>query len=124
MSTVQIKDNDLKTSKLLRFRNIYMVLGSFLVIFLWLLTDPDSGIIQSLPFGASTIALIIITLKSFLYVAVLHLSRKALFDYPEADFQKLAKRALGSPQGAGSFAVAMSLVMIAISILILAAVSN
>ena len=107
---------------MLRFRNLYMYIGTFLVVLLYLATDPDSGFIESLPFGASTLAMLVITLKAIMYVTILHLSRKALFDYPEADFQKLARQAMATSQGAGSFAIAMAVVMLAVSLLIFAAV--
>lgn len=103
----------------MRFRHIYMVLGSLLVIALWLLTDPDSGLIQSLPIGGSTVATLVILLKSVLYVALLHISRKALFDY--LDMGKIFEVALRSPEGAGKAAISVSLATIAIAIVMLAA---
>lgn len=105
-----------------RFRHMYMTLGSLLVIALWILTDPDSNLIQNLPFGASTVAMLVITLKSVIYIALLHLSRRALIDY--VDFKVIMNKAMESPQGAGSFAIAVGLVFLSSAILILAAVSN
>lgn len=103
----------------MRFRHIYMGLGSLLVILLWLLTDPDSGIIQSLPIGGSTIATLVILLKGILYVALLHLSRKALFDY--LDMGKLFEVATRSPEGAGKGIIGIAIAMVAIAIVMLAA---
>jgi len=104
----------------MRFRYTYMILGSLLVTMALLLTDPDTGMLQNLPFGSGTIAMFLITLKVVIYVALLHLSRKALFDYPEADFQKLIQVATGSPVGAGLIAIALSIATISIALLILA----
>jgi hypothetical protein len=104
----------------LRFRHAYMTLGSFLVILLWLLTDPDNNIVQHLPFGASTVATLLILLKSVLYVTVLHLSRKALMDY--LDLKTVFDRAMQSSEGAGRVFMGVGLVFVAISIVIYSAV--
>lgn len=104
----------------LRFRHVYMIFGSVLTIAIMLFTDPDSGWLKSLPFGASTIASLIIMLNAILYVALLHFSRKALFDY--LDFEAIAKRAMGTPEGAGKLAIALAIAMVAISITIYSAV--
>jgi hypothetical protein len=106
----------------MRFRNVYMGLGSSLVIFIWLLSDPDTGILQSLPMGASTIATLIISLKTVLYVAILHISRKALVDY--LDLKSVFEKAVATSQGAGYVAIAIGLFNVAIAIVIYAAVSG
>jgi len=106
----------------MRFRHIYMGVGSALVIFIWLLTDPDLGLIDSMTFGAGTFATLVILLKSIVYVAVLHLSRKALMDY--LDLETAMKKAMQTSEGAGKVVQGVGLMMIAIAIVILAAVSN
>lgn len=103
----------------LRFRHMYMGVGSLLVIALFLLTDPDSGLIQALPFGAGTVANILILVKSVLYVGLLHLSRKAMMDY--IDLEEIFKKAMGSSRGAGLFSIAVALMCISIAIVIYAA---
>lgn len=104
----------------MRFRNIYMAIGGLLVIMIMLGTDPDTGWFHSLPFGASTIATLVILLQSVLYVGLLHYSRKALFDY--LDFEEIAQRAMRSPEGAGQLAIAIAIAMVAIAVVIVAAV--
>lgn len=104
----------------MRFRNIYLGIGSLLVILLWVLSDPDANIIQSLPVGASTVAMLVILLKAVLYVGVLHLSRKALLDY--LDIEQYFKKAFQTPEGAGKALQSVGLICIAISIVILASV--
>lgn len=106
----------------MRFRHIYIGLGSLFVILIWLLTDPDTGLITSLPIGASTVATLVILLKSVLYVGVLHLSRKALCDY--LNMEKIFTRAAQSAEGAGLVAISVSLLMIAIAIVMFAATVN
>lgn len=106
----------------LRFRHIYMGLGSILTLFLWLLSDPDIGFIENLSFGASTVATIVILLKSVFYIAMLHLSRKALIDY--VDLQPYFQKALQTSEGAGRALIAVAILCIAISIVMFAAVSN
>lgn len=106
----------------MRFRYIYMGLGSFLTILLWLLTDPDSGFIENLPFGASTVATIAILLKSVWYVAFLHLSRRALLDY--LDLKSYFDKAMQTSEGAGRALVAVAIMMVAISVVMFAATSS
>lgn len=103
----------------LRFRHAYTILGNLLVIALWLLTDPDTGLITNLPFGASTIATLVILLKSTLYITLLHVSRKALWDY--LDLERLYTKAVQTPEGAGYATISVALSLIAIAIVILAA---
>ncbi|MCK9516974.1 MAG: hypothetical protein M0Q87_13195 [Ottowia sp.] len=106
----------------MRFRHIYMGVGSLLVILIWLLTDPDMGIISNMGFGASTVATLVILLKSVLYVAVLHLSRKALSDY--LDMETVFKKAMETSEGAGRATMAVSIMMLAIAVVMFAATSN
>lgn len=105
----------------MKFRYIFMVLGSLLTLAALLLSDPDSGIIQNLPIGGGTVAMIIILSTSTLYVAMLYLSRKAILDY--VDLREFFKTALRSPEGAGSAIIGVGLMMVALAITILAAVS-
>lgn len=106
----------------MRFRHIYMIIGSILTLLLWLLTDPDTGFIQNLGFGASTVATIVILLKSVFYVALLHMSRKALIDY--IDLKPYFDKALQTSEGAGRALMAVAIMMIAIAIVMLAAVTS
>lgn len=108
--------------KEIRFRHKYMVFGSLLVLAIWLLSDPDLGLIENLGFGSGLIATIIILTKAVLYVTLFHMTRKALFDY--LDFEEIANKAMQTSEGAGKLAMAIGMFGIAISILILAAVSN
>ncbi len=99
-----------------------MTLGSILTILLWLLSDPDSGLIQNLPFGASTVATLLILMKTIFYVAMLHLSRRALIDY--IDLNTYFVKALQTSEGAGRALVAVGIIMLSISVVMMAAVSN
>lgn len=103
----------------MRYRHTYMYAGSLFVIFIWFLSDPDVGIIQNLPLGASTVATVLILLKSFLYVTVLHMSRKALIDY--IDLEEYFKKAKQSAEGAGLAIVGVGLITIGLSIAMFAA---
>lgn len=105
----------------LRFRFKFMFLGFFLYVAVSLLTDPDSGIIQNLPMGAGTLATIVILLKSLLYVAMLHLSRRALADY--IDFEVVYNKCMETSEGAGKLAIAIGLMMVSVAIVIFAATS-
>lgn len=103
----------------MRFRHIYMIIGGTLVTLLWLLSDPDTGILNALPIGASTIAMLLILLKTVLYVAMLHVSRRALIDY--IDFKIYFIKALDEPTGAGLAIVGISIIMLSIALLMIAA---
>lgn len=105
----------------MRFRNIYMGIGSILVLLIWVLTDPQLGFVQNMSFGASTIATVVLLLKTVLYAGVLHVTRKALMDY--LDLEAFFKKAIQSPEGAGSATIAVALIYIAIAITIYAAVN-
>lgn len=105
----------------MRFRHVFLTLGSILTLFLLLLSDPDSRFVTGLPFGAGTLTILIVLVSSILYIGLLHLARKALFDY--LDLQVLAAKAIESPHGAGLVLVAVAIAMVSISIVILAATS-
>ena len=105
----------------MRFRNVYMVIGSLLTLILLLLSDPDSEFITSLPVGAGTLTILIVLVSSILYVALLHLSRRALMDY--VDLSRFFTKALQSPEGSGLAIIGVGLIMVSISIVILAATS-
>lgn len=102
----------------MRFRHIYTIFGSILVLALWLVTDPDLGIITELSYGASTIATLVILTKALLYVTLLHYSRKALFDY--LDLQEYFIKAKEDPKAAGLAMIALSIFTLAIAVVIYA----
>ena len=103
----------------MRFRHIFIGLGSLLTVLVLLMSDPDVSFVQNLPFGSGTLSLLIILLTSILYVGILHLSRKALIDY--IDLEAFFKQALKTPEGAGSAVIGIGLIMISIAIVIHAA---
>lgn len=102
----------------MRFRHVFLGIGSLLVVLILLLSDPDNGIVQKLPFGSGTVSLLIVLFTSILYIAFLHMGRKALADY--IDLEEYFKKALMTPEGAGLSLIAVGLMMIAISLVILA----
>lgn len=104
----------------MRFRDIFLGIGSALVLVLLLLSDPQSGIISQLPFGAATLGLILNLVIAIFFVGFLHFSRKALLDY--IDLELFFKKAMEQPTGAGLALVAVGLIMISIALVMLAAV--
>jgi len=94
----------------MRYRDLFMAVGSFVVLAALFVSDPDSGILQNLPFGGSTIAGLLVFSKAILALAFAHYGRKALFDYPEGDFQTTAAKALEGSTGAGLLSVAYAIV--------------
>lgn len=103
----------------MRFRNVFLIIGSILTILVLLMSDPDTAFIQNLPFGAGTLTTLIILVTSILYIGLLHLSRKALMDY--LDLAEYFRKALMTPEGAGLAIIGIGLMMISVSLVILAA---
>ena len=112
--------DEVKPKYKLKFSHGYMFIGSLIVIMLWLFTDPDNNIIRNLPFGASTIATIVLLLKTILYVTMLHFSRHALTDY--IDLELVFNKAMETADGAGKVFIGISILSLALSILIYASV--
>lgn len=104
----------------LRFRNIYMVFFSIVVLLAAFFSDPDNGFIQNMPMGAGFLATLLVLTKAVIYVTLLHISRKALFDY--IDLEEFFNQAKTSPTGSGLALVAVTIAMVSISILIYATV--
>ena len=94
----------------MRYRDKFMMFGSGAVLLALFASDPDIGFLQNLPFGGSTLAGLLVFTKAILALAFAHYGRKALFDYPEGDFQKAAAKALESSTGAGLLAIAFAIV--------------
>lgn len=103
----------------MRFRHVYIGLGTFFVLLISLLTDPDSGLVQGLPFGAGTVATVVILLKAILYTGLLHITRKGLIDY--FDMQEFLEKAKQTSEGAGNATIGVGLYTIAMAIVIYAA---
>ena len=104
----------------MRFRNVFLLIGGLLVIIIMLLSDPDGGLINNLPFGATTLSTLIVLVISILFIAMLHLGRRALLDY--IDLSEIIKKAVQTSDGAGMVVIGVGLIMISIAITILAAV--
>lgn len=103
----------------MRFRHVFLTIGSVLTVFVLLMSDPDGGFVRNLPFGSGTLSLLITLVVSILYIALLHLARKGLFDY--IDLEVYFKKALQTPEGAGYALIAVAVAMLAIAVVILAA---
>ena len=104
-----------------RFRHVYMAFFSVLVILATFLVDPDNGFIQNLPIGAGTLAALLVMVRAVIYVTLLHVSRKALFDY--LDLEVLFKEAVEKGNVAAANAIiGVAIAMVAIALLIVAAV--
>lgn len=104
----------------IRFRHLYMAFFSVVIILAMLLADPDNGLIQELPFGAGTIAMLLMTVRAVIYITLLHVSRRALMDY--VDLEVYFEEAKKGNVAAGLAIAGTGIVMIAIAILIAAAV--
>ena len=103
----------------MRFRHLFLGVGSVLVLLALFLSDPAAKIITDLPVGAGTIGFILGTASCVVYIALLHLARRGLLDY--IDFSELFKKAVETSTGAGLAAVAVSIMTLAIAVTIHAA---
>lgn len=103
-----------------RFRYVYIGLGSILAILMLLISDPQTGLIENMPFGASTVANLVLMFRVILFAALLHVTRKGLFDY--IDLRVVFNQAIRTPEGAGKVFIGIAIFCLAIAILIFAAV--
>lgn len=87
---------------MMRFRHLFLVGGSALVLAALYLTDPDKGI--------TTGMLLLSLVAPILAVGFTHLARKALHDYPEADARRLFAKASEDPIGSGLALIALAIV--------------
>lgn len=86
-----------------RLRNWFIwVLSMVLLLALWM-TDPDNG-------SSMFIYLIKLATGFFFAVALAHLGRRVMFDYPEADARSTFDRARESSTGAGLLSVAIAII--------------
>lgn len=90
----------------IRQRHSLLLGGSVALVVALLATDPAGGV--------STGLLLLSLGSGILAVLLAHLARKALHDYPEADMQRLFRKAGEHPIGAGLALVALSLVLSAL----------
>ena len=106
----------------IRKRNIHNVYLTVLILAALFAIDPENDYVRGLlPWGATTVVQIINTLKVVVGVAMLHYSRKALFDY--IDMGDLYEAVMKAPEeirgiAAAVFACAVGLFAIAISTII------
>lgn len=89
---------------MIRFRNLFLLLGSALVLAVLFATDPDEGLLTG--FWALSVA------KGLVAVVFAHYARKALMDYPDADMRSLFRLARGSATGAGLALIAQAIVIL------------
>lgn len=86
----------------MRFRHLFLIGGSALVLTALYLTDPDKGL--------TTGMLLLSLVTPILAVGFTHLARKALHDYTDADARSLFRKAGEDPVGAGLALVALAIV--------------
>ena len=102
----------------MRFRTGFSIVSFLLVVALWIVTDPDLGLITQLHVGAGLIATLVILSKGILGPTLLYLTRKWMFDYKVADMEELGKKAIESSTGAAIYAVAIALMCLAFAVVI------
>ena len=91
---------------MIRFRHVFIGLGTAAVVAGLFYTDPEHG--------AVTVAFLQQFVTPIIALGIAHLARKALFDYPEADGRTLFQKARESSVGAGLALVALAMVLSAL----------
>ena len=104
----------------IRFRYLYMGLFGALALLLLFVTDPDSKLVTALPIAAGFVATIVLLVSAVLYVTLLHLSRRGMFDY--VDLSVFFTKAFETPTGAGLALIGIGLSNVAIALVIMASV--
>lgn len=104
----------------IRFRYLFMGLFGALALLLLFVTDPDSKLVTALPIAAGFVATVVLLVSAVLYVTLLHLSRRAMFDY--VDLSVFFTKAMETSTGAGLALIGVGLSSVAISLVILASV--
>lgn len=99
----------------MRSRYQYLVIGTLCVVLAFFLTDPDLRLI-SLPFGATTVVMLMNIFRGMLFSTAIFCTVKAFLDYPEADMKNMFAKALETSTGAGLAAIAKALIFIAFAI--------
>lgn len=110
------------SEKYLRFRFLSIFLGSMLCfIMLWLMDPSNSLLLSSFSAGVGLIVALGTLTKSYVYIAMLHIGRKTLFDFIDLGdiYDKVMKSE--NSTGAGLYMVGVGLFAIAIAIVIAAA---
>ncbi len=105
----------------MRFRDIYVIVGTITTILLLFVSDPDAKLIQNLGALAGPVVVLTIIAKGILGAALLYVTRKAMFDYPIADFGKLGENASRTPEGAGLYAIAIAIMVVGFAIVLVGA---
>ncbi len=90
-----------------RFRNLFLILGSALVLAALFFTDPDKGL--------STSMMLMALATCVLAVGAAHFSRKALFDY--FDMGEAIKKACETSEGSSRVVLAVCIVLAALLLL-------
>lgn len=100
----------------MRFRHLFMALGSALALAALYLADPLGGAVTS--------SWLIGSARFVFGVALVFFGFRALSDYPEADGQKLHRAAMLEPTGAGLALIYRGLVFVALAIIFATVAGN
>lgn len=95
--------------------------GSIIVILTMFLVDNDGGLIKNLPFGATTVSYLVYMSSGIVGVGILYMCERTLFY--TINYMQVVKKAMEDSTGAGLVALAISLHMVAVAI-VLSAIWN
>lgn len=102
-------------------RNWFAIIGTLIMVSLWILTDPDAGIMHKLPFGAKIFDIFAVMSKGIIYILMLHYSRTFIFEY--LSLRRVIAKAVETPEGAGMVAISAAIFTLAFAIAVHAAVA-
>lgn len=93
-------------------RRLYMFVGALLAVGLLFACDPDGGYIQSLTFGGTTIAWLILVLRGLFVITLAHISLSSFVNWnPLADILALVKTAVTTSTGAGLALIGLGIML-------------
>ena len=104
----------------MRFRSIFMGLIIPVILVGLFSADPSVAFISQLSFGGGFVATMLDISKVAVYVGILHICFRGLFDY--LDRHQYFQKSMESPEGAGGALQATGLWAIAIALIIAAVI--
>lgn len=107
----------------MRLRTSLFIIAFFIVPILFILTNPDTGIIKDLPVAAEILTYIVYISRAFIGVVLLMVVRKLIHDYPSADVDTLLKEAITGSTSAAIAIVGMAVFSLSYAVVIFAVLS-
>ena len=96
-----------------------MMTGLMIMVVSWILTDPDLGLINDLPFGSNLVTVFTYASRAMILIALLHYCRKAVSDY--FDMETAWRSVKDNPMAVAIYTLAIAVMTTAFATVIAAA---